>query len=291
VTPPVLARTRLGMTAGRKLLGSPIVLVPTMGALHEGHIALLRSAAALSRPYGSVVVSVFVNPLQFGAGEDLDRYPRDLDTDLAICEREGVALVFAPSDAQMYPREQLITVDPGPIGQVLEGASRPGFFTGVLTVVLKLFQLARPQVAVFGEKDAQQLALIRRMTEDLCLGVEVAGVPTVRDPDGLAVSSRNAYLTAAERATALALSRALRAGRQAGESGPDAVLAAAQQVLDEAAKADPSLVTDYLALVEPDTFTPVKPGFAGDALLLVAARAGATRLIDNTPLTLGRPAP
>jgi pantoate--beta-alanine ligase len=278
------------MTAGRKLLGSPIVLVPTMGALHEGHIALLRGAAALSRPYGSVVVSIFVNPLQFGAGEDLDRYPRDLDADLAICEREGVALVFAPGDAQMYPREQLITVDPGPMGQVLEGASRPGFFTGVLTVVLKLFQLVGPQVAVFGEKDAQQLALIRRMTQDLCLAVEVAGVPTVRDPDGLAVSSRNAYLTAAERATALALSRALQAGRQAGESGPDAVLGAAQQVLDEAAKIDPPLVTDYLALVEPDTFTPVKPGFAGNALLLVAARAGATRLIDNTPLTAGRPA-
>ena len=279
------------MTAARKLLGSPIVLVPTMGALHEGHIALLRSAAALSRPYGSVVVSVFVNPLQFGAGEDLDRYPRDLDADLAICEREGVALVFAPGDAQMYPREQLITVDPGPMGQVLEGAARPGFFTGVLTVVLKLFQFVGPQVAMFGEKDAQQLALIRRMTEDLCLGVDIASVPTVRDPDGLAVSSRNAYLAAPQRATALALSRALRAGREAAESGPDAVLAAAQQVLDEAAKADPPLVTDYLALAEPDTFTPVKPGFAGDALLLVAARVGTTRLIDNTPLTLGRPAP
>ena len=291
MTPPVLARTRLGMTAGRKLLGSPIVLVPTMGALHEGHIALLRRAAALSRPSGSVVVSIFVNPLQFGAGEDLDRYPRDLDADLAICEREGVALVFAPGDAQMYPREQLITVDPGPMGQVLEGASRPGFFTGVLTVVLKLFQLVGPQVAVFGDKDAQQLALVRRMTADLCLSLEIASVPTVRDPDGLAVSSRNAYLTAAERATALALSGALRAGRQAGASGPDAVLGAAQRVLDEAAKADPPLVTDYLALVEPDTFTPVKPGFAGDALLLTAARAGATRLIDNTPLTLGRPTP
>jgi pantoate--beta-alanine ligase len=279
------------MTAGRKLLGSPIVLVPTMGALHEGHIALLRRAAALSRPYGSVVVSVFVNPLQFGAGEDLDRYPRDLDADLAICEREGVALVFAPGAAQMYPREQLITVDPGPMGQVLEGASRPGFFTGVLTVVLKLFRLVGPQIAVFGEKDAQQLALIRRMTKDLCLGVEIVGVPTVRDPDGLAVSSRNAYLTAPERVTALALSGALRAGREAGESGPDAVLAAAQYVLDEAAKADPPLVTDYLALVEPDTFTPVKQGFAGDALLLTAARIGTTRLIDNTPLSFGRAAP
>jgi pantoate--beta-alanine ligase len=287
VTPPVLARTRLGMSAARKLLGSPIVLVPTMGALHDGHVALLRRATELSQPHGSVVVSVFVNPLQFRAGEDLDRYPRDLDADLAVCEREGVALVFAPGDAQMYPREQLVTVDPGPMGQVLEGASRPGFFTGVLTVVLKLFQLVGPRIAVFGEKDAQQLTLIRRMTEDLCLGVGIASVPTVRDPDGLATSSRNAYLSAPERATALALSRALRAGRAAAGSGPDAVLAAAQQVLDEAAKADPPLVPDYLALVEPDTFTPVKPGFAGDAVLLTAGRAGPTRLIDNTPLVLG----
>jgi len=271
VTPPVLARTRLGMTAARKLLGSPIVLVPTMGALHDGHIALLRRAAELSQPNGSVVVSVFVNPLQFGAGEDLDRYPHDLDADMAICEREGVALVFAPGVAQMYPGEQLITVDPGPMGQVLEGASRPGFFTGVLTVVLKLFQLVGPQAAVFGDKDAQQLALVRLMAEDLCLGVGIASVPTVRDPDGLATSSRNAYLSAAERATALALSRALQAGRAAAEAGPDAVLGAAQRVLDEAAKAEPPLAQDYLALVEPDAFTPVKPGFAGEALLLVAA--------------------
>jgi pantoate--beta-alanine ligase len=276
------------MSAAHKLLGSPVVLVPTMGALHDGHIALLRRAKELSQPNGSVVVSVFVNPLQFGAGEDLDRYPRDLDADLEICEREGVALVFAPGDAQMYPREQLITVDPGPMGQVLEGASRPGFFTGVLTVVLKLFELVGPQIAVFGEKDAQQLALVQRMTADLCLPVEIAGVPTVRDPDGLAVSSRNAYLSEAERATALALHRALTAGQQAAGSGPEAVLAAAQRVLDEAARAGPPLVPDYLALVEPELFTPVKPGFAGDALLLVAGRVGATRLIDNTPLTLGR---
>jgi pantoate--beta-alanine ligase len=291
VSPPVLARTRLGMTAGRKLLGSPIVLVPTMGALHDGHIALLRRATELSQPNGSVVVSVFVNPLQFGAGEDLDRYPRDLDADMAICEREGAALVFAPGAGQMYPRQQLITVDPGPMGQLLEGTSRPGFFTGVLTVVLKLFQLVRPQVAVFGEKDAQQLALTRRMTEDLCLGVEIASVPTVRDLDGLATSSRNAYLSAPERVTALALSRALQAGRQAGASGPGAVLAAAQSVLDGAAKAEPPLALDYLALAEPDTFMPVQPGFAGSALLLVAARVGSTRLIDNTPLTIGPATP
>jgi len=287
---PVLARTRLGISAARKLLGSPVVLVPTMGALHDGHIALLRRAAEISQPNGSVVVSVFVNPLQFGAGEDLDRYPRDLDADLEICGREGVALVFAPGEAQMYPREQLVTVDPGAMGQVLEGASRPGFFTGVLTVVLKLFQLVGPQVAVFGEKDAQQLALVRRMAGDLCLPVEIAGVPTVRARDGLAVSSRNAYLSPAGRSTALSLFRALTAGRQAAGAGPDAVLAAAQLVLDEAAGADPPLALDYLALADPDTFTPVKPGFAGDAVLLVAARVGATRLIDNTPLTLGRTA-
>jgi pantoate--beta-alanine ligase len=284
---PVLARTRLGMDAARKLLGSPIVLVPTMGALHEGHIALLRRAAALSQPNGSVVVSVFVNPLQFGPGEDLDRYPRDLDADLAICGREGAGLVFAPGNAQMYPRQQLVTVDPGPMGQVLEGASRPGFFTGVLTVVLKLFQLVRPQIAVFGEKDAQQLALIRRMVCDLDLGIRIAGVPTVRDPDGLAVSSRNAYLGQRERASALALSQALRAGSAAAQAGPDAVLAAAQHVLDGATRADPPVRPDYLALVEPDTFTLVKPGYAGEALLLVAGRVGATRLIDNTPLVLG----
>ncbi len=283
---PVLARTRLGMDAARKLLGSPIVLVPTMGALHDGHIALLRRAAALSQPNGSVVASVFVNPLQFGAGEDLDRYPRDLDADLAICGREGVELVFAPNDAQMYPREQLVTVDPGPVGQVLEGASRPGFFTGVLTVVLKLFELVRPQIAVFGEKDAQQLALIRRMVCDLNLGVRIASVPIVRDTDGLAVSSRNAYLSQRERASALALPAALLAGQAAHQAGPDAVLAAAQRVLDQAAGADPPLVPDYLALVEQDTFAPVKPGYAGDALLLVAGRVGSTRLIDNMSLTI-----
>ena len=290
---PILARTRRGMAAARRGLGEPVVLVPTMGALHDGHRALLRRAHEISMPNGSVVVSVFVNPLQFGAGEDLDRYPRDLDDDLATCAEEQVTVVFAPSAAQMYPREQLITVDPGPMGQVLEGASRPGFFTGVLTVVLKLFQLVQPQVAVFGEKDAQQLALVRRMAGDLDLGVEIAAVPTVRDPDGLAVSSRNSYLSAAGRRTALALPRALQAGREAQEAGPEAVLKAAGAVLDEAATAVPPLVTDYLSLADPDTFTPVTAGtpatdgYAGEALLLAAVKVGATRLIDNTQLVLG----
>jgi pantoate--beta-alanine ligase len=286
---PVLARTRLGLAAARRPLGFPLVLVPTMGALHEGHRTLLRHARELAGPHGSVLVTIFVNPLQFGAGEDFGRYPRTLDDDVLLCGEEGVAVVFAPPREQMYPREQLITVDPGPMGQVLEGEFRPGFFTGVLTVVLKLFQLTRPHIAVFGEKDAQQLALVRRMAADLDLGIEIAGVPIVRDPDGLATSSRNAYLSAAERASALTLSAALRAGKAAAKAGADEAMAAAQRVLDEAARAEPPVVTDYLALVEPAGFTPVKPGYEGEALLLVAARVGATRLIDNLPLVLSAP--
>jgi pantoate--beta-alanine ligase len=284
---PVLARTRLGLAAARRSLGSPVVLVPTMGALHEGHRALLRCAKKISQPNGSVLVSVFVNPLQFGAGEDLDRYPQTLDADMRACAEEGVDVVFAPDRAQMYPREQQITVDPGPMGRVLEGASRPGHFVGVLTVVLKLFQLTRPQVAVFGEKDAQQLALTRRMTDDLDLGIRIERVPTVRDADGLAVSTRNAYLSESERASALALNRALRAGVSARSAGLDAVLAAARQVLDDAARATPPVTPDYLELVDPATFAPVKPGYAGSAVLVVAGRVGLNRLIDNMPMVLG----
>ena len=204
-----------------------------------------------------------------------------------MCAEEGVAVVFAPGPAQMYPREQMITIDPGPMGQVLEGASRPGFFTGVLTVVQKLFHLVKPDEAVFGEKDAQQLALVRRMTEDLDLGIGITGVPTVRDPGGLAVSSRNAYLSAEERTTALVLPAALRAGVEAAGTGPDAVLKAARALLDEAAHAQPPLVTDYLALVDPGTFAQVGTGYAGRAVLLAAVKTGSTRLIDNMPLVLG----
>jgi pantoate--beta-alanine ligase len=286
---PVLARTRLGLAAARRTLRSPVVLVPTMGALHDGHRALLARAGELSQPGGSILVSIFVNPLQFGPGEDLDRYPRALDSDLLVCAEMAAGVVFAPATSQMYPQPQVITVDPGPPGQVLEGASRPGFFTGVLTVVLKLFELTRPDVAVFGEKDAQQLALVRRMTADLNLGIEIASVPTVRDPDGLAVSSRNRYLSAAERAVARGLPRALRAGSEAQDAGPEAVLKAAQAVLDEAARDQPPLVTDYLAVADRDTFEPVAAGCTGPALLLAAARAGTTRLIDNVPLILGGP--
>jgi pantoate--beta-alanine ligase len=184
----------------------------------------------------------------------------------------------------MYPQPQLVTVDPGPVGRILEGESRPGHFSGVLTVVAKLLQLTRPDAAVFGEKDAQQLALVRRMAQDVDLGVEIVGVPTVRDPDGLAISSRNRFLSPAERRTALLLPAALRAGQEAAHAGPAAVRKAAGEVLD--ATVDPPLRLDYLALVDPDTFEEAGEDHAGPARLLVAARVGATRLIDNTPLSL-----
>jgi pantoate--beta-alanine ligase len=261
-----------------------------MGALHEGHRALLRRAMQMSAPHGSVVVSVFVNPLQFGAGEDFGRYPRSEERDLAVCAEEGAAVVFAPSRDEMYPQDPQVTVDPGPVGGLLEGNSRPGFFAGVLTVVLKLFQATGPDVAVFGQKDAQQLALVRRMSADLDLGVHVEAVPIVRDPDGLAVSSRNVYLSPGERSTALALSRALRAGAGEAATGAGAVLAAARTVLAKAADAQPPLVLDYLALVDPVTFTAAGDRHEGPALLLVAARVGATRLIDNAQVMLpGQP--
>lgn len=279
--------TRAGLASARGRLPAPVVLVPTMGALHEGHRALLRRAREIAGSAGSVVVSVFVNPLQFGPGEDFERYPRNLDTDAAICAQEGADLVFAPDRRQMYPDEVMITVGPGPVGELLEGASRPGFFTGVLTVVTKLFGLVRPDVAVFGRKDAQQLALVTRMSADLELGVRIEAVSIVRDPDGLAVSSRNAYLSPAGRSTALALSRALSAAAGAAAQGPAAVRAAAGGVLADAATADPPLVLDYLALVHPATFTEVTGDHAGPALLLVAAKVGNTRLIDNAQVVTG----
>jgi pantoate--beta-alanine ligase len=283
VTGPVLATTRAELAAARAGLPAPAVLVPTMGALHAGHRGLLRAARRLAGPTGSVVVSIFVNPLQFGPGEDLDRYPRTLDDDLDMCAAEGTELVFAPSAAEMYPGgKPQVTVDPGAAGRVLEGEFRPGFFGGVLTVVLKLFSLARPDVAVFGQKDAQQLALVRRMVSDLDLGVVIESVPTVRDPDGLAISSRNAYLSAGARAKALALSRALRAGQGRAADGAAAVLAVAGEVL----AAEPAVVLDYLALVDPATFTAVPPGQPGPAVLAVAATVGGTRLIDNVPVVL-----
>jgi len=286
-TVPAVATTRAGLAAARAGLAGPVVLVPTMGALHEGHRALLRRARQAAMPNGSVVVSVFVNPLQFGPGEDFGSYPRSLAADVAVCGEEGAAVVFAPDHAQMYPAAQQVTVDPGPMGRVLEGKSRPGFFNGVLTVVLKLFQLVRPDAAVFGEKDAQQLALVRQMTADFALGVDIIPEPIVRESGGLAVSSRNGYLSAPQRATALALSRALLAGREHAAAGRAGVLAAARAVLGRAAAAEPPLLPDYLALVDPATFEEIGDDNRGPAILLVAGTAGSTRLIDNVPLIIG----
>lgn len=284
---PMLIRTRKGLAAARAALPEPVVLVPTMGALHDGHRSVLRLAHEIARPGGSVLVSIFVNPLQFGPGEDFERYPRALEQDLTLCAEEGVSAVFSPDRAQMYPAEPMITVNPGPLGRVLEGKSRPGFFDGVLTVVLKLFQLTRPDVGVFGAKDAQQLALIRQMVADLDLGVRVEAAPLFRDPDGLAASSRNSYLSAAERTSALALSEALAAACALASHGSAAVLAAARTVLDAAASADPPVQLDYLVLVDARSFAEVGPGYRGPAILLVAAKVGATRLIDNIGLEIG----
>jgi pantoate--beta-alanine ligase len=286
---PALARTRRGLAAVRAALPPPVVLVPTMGALHDGHRSPLRVARKLAGPDGSVLVSIFVNPLQFGPAEDFDRYPRPIEADLAICAQEGVQAVFAPSPQEMYPSPQMVTVDPGALGRVLEGKSRPGFFHGVLTVVLKLFELTRPDAAVFGEKDAQQLALIRRMVEDLDLCVQIVGAPLHRDPDGLAASSRNGYLSDAERGSALFLSRALAAAASAAPAGATAALAAARAVLDEAATASPPVELDYLVLADPADLAEAGPDHEGQALLLVAAKVGGTRLIDNARFTVGGP--
>lgn len=276
-----VARTRAQLATARATLGPTVALVPTMGALHEGHRSLLRRAREVA---DQTVVSIFVNPLQFAAGEDLDRYPRPLEADLAMCAEEGVALAFVPSRAEMYLREPVVRVVAGAMGHRFEGASRAGHFDGVLTVVAKLFGLVRPDVAVFGRKDVQQLALVRAMVVDLDLPVHIEGAALIRDADGLASSSRNAYLTAQDRVSALALPRALRAGAQAAGSGqaPSAIVAAAREVLD----AQPGVDTDYVALVDPDTFEDIEAGGHAvqsyrKAVLAVAARVGMTRLIDN----------
>jgi pantoate--beta-alanine ligase len=278
---PSVAESAAELARLRAQLPGPVALVPTMGALHEGHRTLVRAAKQLG---GGVVVSVFVNPTQFGPGEDFDRYPRTWDADLAALAEEGADVVFHPPVEEVYPPGALgVTVAPGPLGGVLEGAVRPGHFAGVLTVVAKLFGLVRPDVALFGEKDYQQLTLIRAMARELALGLEVVGVPTVREDDGMALSSRNRYLSPEERSRAATISRALRAGAAAGPDGADAVRTAARDVLATA----PELVLDYLELTDPDLGPAPE---AGPARLLVAARAGSTRLIDNVPVTLGAPA-
>jgi pantoate--beta-alanine ligase len=278
-----LVRTRAELEAARAGRVGDVAVVMTMGALHEGHLALVRAAR---RRAATVIVTIFVNPLQFGPSEDFARYPRTLDQDLKLCEQADVDLVFAPAAQEIYPGgEPLVRIDPGPMGTVFEGAHRPGHFAGMLTVVNKLINLTGPDYALFGQKDAQQLALIRRMALDLNLPVEIVGVPTVREPDGLARSSRNRYLSPEARISALGLSRALFAG--AREQTPARIRAAALAELERAAAAEPPVELDYLALVDPADFTEVGDAHRAAAVLAVAARVGGTRLIDNLPLELG----
>lgn len=259
-----------------------VALVATMGALHDGHRSLMRLAAQQAE---HVVVSIFVNPLQFGPGEDYAQYPRLIEHDLEVCAEEGVALLFLPTVHEIYPPGRQIRVAAGPLGTVLEGAARPDHFDGVLTVVLKLFNLVRPTVAIFGEKDAQQLACIQRMVADLNVSVDIVGAPIIREPDGLALSSRNRYLTKLERHSALALSASLRAGSRHREVG--AVLEVTRRYLTQTELDDPSFRVDYAALVSPASFTEVPPDHVGEAILAVAAQVGSTRLIDNVTVVLG----
>jgi pantoate--beta-alanine ligase len=245
--------------------GDHIGLVPTMGALHAGHRALLRTARAEA---DIVVMSLFVNPSQFDAADDLARYPRDEAADAAAAEAEAVDLVFAPSVEELYPPGFDTWVEPGELSDVLEGAARPGHFRGVATVCTKLFVAVAPTTAYFGQKDAQQLAVVRQLVRDLHLPLEIVAVTTVRDPDGLALSSRNAFLSPDERASALALPRALEAGASAHEAGSDPIAAARAVLQDE-----PALRVDYVAVAEFDVPT-----------LVAAVRVGPTRLIDNVRL-------
>ena len=266
------------VTRALRMAGRRVALVPTMGALHEGHRELIRHARRIPGA-GVTVVSIFVNPLQFGPGEDLTRYPRPLEADLAACREEGVELVFLPGVADMYPEGADTVVTPGAVGAELEGAVRPGHFPGVLTVVSKLFHIVGPDVAFFGEKDYQQLVLVKKMVRDLDFPLSIAGVPIVREADGLALSSRNVYLSPEERQRALVLQRALRVGAGVSAHGADAVLTTARGVLAE----EPDVAVDYLALRSPD-LGPAPA--AGWARLLVAARVGTTRLIDNVAVRL-----
>lgn len=292
MTAPVVARTRADLAtllAGKRSAGD-VVLVPTMGALHEGHASLIRIARERAGDDGAVVVSIFVNPLQFGPTEDLDRYPRTFDADLEMCGREGADVVFAPSTEEVYPGgEPQVTVEPGPLATILEGKTRPGHFRGVLTVVAKLFGLVGPDVAVFGEKDYQQLALINRMVADLCLPVEIVGGPTEREDDGLARSSRNRYLDPAQRKQAVALSRVLLRAAEAAHEGHESALAAGRAEL----RASVGVDLDYFEIRSPDLGElpgDVPPGTPGTpARALIAARVGTTRLIDNLALTIGAP--
>lgn len=255
----------------------PVGLVPTMGALHDGHLSLVRSASAQS---AAVVVSIFVNPTQFGPNEDFSCYPRTFDTDCALLEKEGVDIIFAPTPEEIYPpNAAAFTVDPGELGSRLDGAFRPGHFRGVATVVAKLFHIVQPDSAYFGQKDAVQVAVLRGMVRSLDFPVQLIVCPTVRETDGLAMSSRNRYLSAEERATALVLSETLRDIAERVKNGEHRVheLRAAMQARLSATH---GLVLEYTEIVDPDSLLPLKETRPG-ALVAIAAKVGTTRLIDN----------
>jgi pantoate--beta-alanine ligase len=252
----------------------PLVLVPTMGALHEGHVALIRRARKLAGKRGKVIVSIFVNPIQFGPNEDLSKYPRSPSQDLEICRASGVDLVYRPTAEQMYHEDRSVFVDESSLSRRLCGASRPGHFRGVCTVVAKLFLILRPQVAVFGEKDWQQLAIIRRMVRDLDFSIRIIGHPTIREPDGLAMSSRNKYLTAEERSVAPEIYAALRAA--AAQRRVEDILKAGRRRIEQI----PGARIDYFELVDAETIQPAKD-FRRPMRLAVAVFLGKARLIDN----------
>ena len=265
----------------RHLAGLDVAFVPTMGALHDGHLALVDRAHEIA---STVVVSIFVNPLQFAAGEDLDRYPRTRDEDVAKLGELGVDFVFAPVVDELYPTWPIqTTVKAGPVGSLYEGRSRAGHFDGVLTIVAKLLNVVGPKFVVFGQKDAQQVFLVKRMVADLNLPVTVDVIETVREDDGLALSSRNRFLDARERRASRTLSIALEAAASSADRGIDSVLAAAQSALMGEALVE----LDYLKVVHPDTFLPVDDNYRGPAVVLIAATVGTTRLIDNEPIRLG----
>ncbi|MDN4475462.1 pantoate--beta-alanine ligase [Demequina sp. SYSU T00192] len=260
-------------------------VVMTMGALHEGHLALVRAAREAA---DEVVVSIFVNPLQFEDPDDLDTYPRTLDEDCALLEPLGVDVVFAPSVDEVYPTGlPVVTVNAGRIGEVFEGAHRPGHLDGVLTVVCKLLHLTQPDLAFFGQKDAQQLIAVRTMVRDLAMGVDIVAVPTVRDVDGLALSSRNVFLSGEERARALILSEAVMAADAAARTGADLdeALAAGNAALAR----EPEVEVEYLAALDPVSAEGLEGDYRGEAVIAVAARVGETRLIDNVVTRIGRP--
>jgi pantoate--beta-alanine ligase len=276
----VVARTVDEFRAHRAALPAPVGLVPTMGYLHEGHRSLIRRARG---ECASVVVTLFVNPTQFGPNEDFDRYPRDEARDLEICVEDGVDLAFAPDAGEMYPEGATTTVRVGRLSEILEGAARPGHFDGVATVVTKLFTVTTPHRAYFGRKDAQQLRVIRRLTRDLLLPVEIIDCPIVREPDGLALSSRNVYLEPEEREQALSLSRGLMRAEQAWQDGvrnPDAL----RGIVRGEIEAQPLATIDYVSLADAETLEECFGRVPGDALLSLAVRFGGTRLIDNVLL-------